>query len=38
MTGFLVAKIGLQETKIRSPDKLILGHVNVNSTETSLIL
>ena len=29
----LFAKIGLKEIKIRSPDKLILGYVNVNSTE-----
>ena len=27
----LYAKIGLKEMKIRSPDKLILGHVNINS-------
>ena len=38
ITGFLFAKIGLKEIKIRSPVKLILGHVNINSTETSLIL
>ena len=28
---FLDAKIGLKEMKIRSSDKLILGHVNINS-------
>ena len=26
------AKTGLKEMEIRSPDKLILGHVNINST------
>ena len=25
------AKTGLKEMKIRSPDKLIMGHVNINS-------
>ena len=31
VTDFLNAKIGLKEMKIRSPDKLILGYVNINS-------
>ena len=30
-SDFLDAKIGLKEMKIRSPDKLILGHVSINS-------
>ena len=27
----LDAKTGLKETKVRSPDKVVLGHVNINS-------
>ena len=32
VTDVLDAKTGLKEMEIRSPDKLILGHVNINST------
>ena len=31
VSDFLDAKIGLKEMKICSPDKLILGHVSINS-------
>ena len=31
VNDILDAKTGLKEMKIRSPDKLILGHVNINS-------
>ena len=31
VTDVLEAKAGLKEMKIRSPDKLILGYVNINS-------
>ena len=31
VTGIFDARIGLKETKICSPNKLILGHVNTNS-------
>ena len=31
VTDVLDPKTGLKEMKIRSPDKLILGHVNINS-------
>ena len=38
ITGILDAKIGLKEIKIRFPDELVLSHVKINSTNTSLIL
>ena len=31
LTDFLNAKTGLKEIEIRSTDKLILGHLNINS-------
>ena len=37
VTDVLYAKTGLKEMKIRSPDKLVSGHVNINSLETNLI-
>ena len=37
VTAILGVKIGLK-IKIRSSDKLILGHVNIKSTKKSLIL
>ena len=33
VTDFSNPKIGLKEMKIRSPDKLFLGHININSTK-----
>ena len=35
VTDFLDAKIGLKEMRIRSLDKLILGHVNINSIKNN---
>ena len=31
VTDFSNPKIGLKEMKTRSPDKLFLGHININS-------
>ena len=37
VTDVLEGKTGLKEMKIRSPDKLILGHENITRLETNLI-
>ena len=37
VTDVLEGKTGLKEMKIRSPDKLILGHESITRLETNLI-